>query len=315
LLIPSAGVDRLCSISVDLDRTELYRAIHGLPERWLEPEPVLGVAIDRLLDWATSLGIPLTWFVVGRDLERQGVADSLLGLFRRGHELANHSLDHYYDLTRRGREVMREQVLGGSERLSRLTGKPQHGFRAPGYTMTDELCGILGEVGVAYDSSVFPCPAYYGAKAVALFGQRLFGRQSRAILDAPLVLSAPSRPYRVGTNYHRPGHGVLELPIQVTRRLRLPYLGTTLTMLGPIGAKLLTLGTIGEPMVNLELHGIDAIDQDDGLSDLARVQPDLRIPWRQKLETLRGVAASLKHAGYRFVTLEQAAQAIARVSG
>ncbi len=304
-------MNRLVAVSVDLDAIRFYRAIHGLGAQESnassEQDPVLGVAVRRLADWAAELDIPLTWFVVGRDLDDERYKDTLDGLCRRGHELGNHSLDHFYDLTRRGRGVIREQVLLATERLSRITGRSQHGFRAPGYTMTDELHSVLRELGVAYDSSVFPCPAYFCAKAVALFGQRLFGRESHAILDEPRVLSAPMRPYRMGENYLRSGEGILELPIQVTPRLRLPYLGTSLTALGPSGAKLLTRGVIGESLINLELHGIDALDAGDGLADLALVQPDLRIGWQRKLETLGGVVRQLKDAAYRCSRLDEVA--------
>jgi peptidoglycan-N-acetylglucosamine deacetylase len=307
-------VKRLCAVSVDLDACRYYRAIHGLAQEKTASDPVLDVAVERLATWATSLGIPLTWFVVGRDLERGDLADALVGLFRRGHELANHSLDHLYDLTRRDSATMREQVAGGSASLSRLTGKTQHGFRAPGYTMTDELHGVLADLSVPYDSSVFPCPIYYAAKAMALAGQRLFGRESRAILDSKQVLLAPVHPYRMGSPYHRPGDGMLELPIQVTRGLRLPFIGTTLTMLGTLAASLLANTVIGEPLVNLELHGIDALDDRDGLAELGRVQPDLRLAWRRKLDTLSVVIGRLRREGYAFVTLEQAATAAGAVA-
>ena len=38
-----------------------------------------------------------------------------------------------------------------------------------------------------YDSSVFPCPAYYTAKAAAISLLRMRGRQSRSIIDDPRV--------------------------------------------------------------------------------------------------------------------------------
>lgn len=304
------AVTRVAAISVDLDALRYYRSIHGLDSaetKGAAPDPVLDLAIRRLSDWATELEIPLTWFVVGSDLCNEQYCDSLLGLCRRGHELGNHSFDHYYDLTRRSRSVMREQISLCAEQLSRITGKAKHGFRAPGYTMTDELASLLTELGVVYDSSVFPCPAYYAAKAAALFGQRLIGRSSHSILDAPRVLTAPTRPYRMGERYERPGQGILELPIQVTPRLRLPYIGTSLTLVGPIGARVLTAQLVGEPFVNLELHGIDALDAGDGVADLARVQPDLRIGWQLKLKRLAAVVHQLKAADFRFVMLQDAA--------
>jgi peptidoglycan-N-acetylglucosamine deacetylase len=306
-------VSRLCAISVDLDAIRYYRAIHGLPSR-LEAagsDPVLHVAVPRLATWALEQGIPLTWFVVGSDLNDPAFADLLLGLCHRGHELANHSLDHHYDLTRRGYDEIRAQVLEVAERLSRLTGEPRHGFRAPGYTMSDELHLVLRELDVLYDSSVFPCPSYYAAKAIAMRAQRIFGRASHAILDEPRVLTAPTRPYRMGASYLQPGNGVLELPIQVTPGLRLPYIGTTLTLLGGLGARLLTRQLLDEPFINLELHGIDVLDVSDGLAELGLVQRDLRIAWQSKLQVFTTVMRQLKEAGFRFVTLRRAALGIA----
>jgi len=303
-------VNRLCSVSVDLDAIRHYRAIHGLEERAGGADPVLTLGVARLAEWAKALSIPLTWFVVGRDLDDQAFAERLVELVGRRHELANHSLDHFYDLTCRGAAVMRAQVLAASERLSKLTGNAMHGFRAPGYTMTDELRDVLGELSVPYDSSVFPCPLYHGAKAFALSGQKLFGRKSRAILDSPRVLEAPLRPYRMGPSYSQKGNGLLEFPIQVTPRLRIPFIGTALTLLGATGACMLAQRVTGEPLVNLELHGIDALDRSDNLDELARVQYDLRIPWQRKLRSLAAVVQVLRTAGYEFVTLEAAARAL-----
>ncbi len=50
------------------------------------------------------------------------------------------------------------------------TGIRPVGFRAPGYTSTRTVFDALELESVAYDSSVFPCPAYYGAKAAAIGG-------------------------------------------------------------------------------------------------------------------------------------------------
>ena len=103
--------------------------------------------------------------------------------------------------------------------------------------------------------------------------------------------------------------GSLELPIQVTRGARLPYIGTSLTLAGPFRAGLLTRMCIGEPLVNLELHGIDVLDAEDGLEALRPHQPDVRVSRARKLETLQVVVEVLRNAGYSFVTLREAAEA------
>src|SRR5690606_30365678 len=145
---------------------------------------------------------------------------------RRGHEIASHSHGHLYDLTRRPRGRLEEEVDRATELLGEATGAAPVGFRSPGYTTSEELLEILSSRGYLYDSSVFPCPAYYAAKAAAMLAIRLRGRTSRSVLDHPRVLLAPADPYRVGARYHRRGEGLLELPVAVTRRLRLPFIGT-----------------------------------------------------------------------------------------
>ena len=141
---------------------------------------------------------------------------------------------------------------------------------------------------------------------------RLLGRTSRSILDVPSVLLAPTRPYRVGRPYWKDGMGVLELPIQVTRGPRLPFIGTTLTLAGPAKARWLTRLVVGEPLVNLELHGIDVLDANDGLEALRGHQPDVIVPHQRKLETLAAVVEVLRDNGYAFVRLKEAAQAFTR---
>jgi hypothetical protein len=102
----------------------------------------------------------------------------------------------------------------------------------------------------------------------------------------------------------------LELPIQVTRGPRLPFIGTSVTMGGPLVAEQLARAVIGEPLVNLELHGIDVLDQSDGLIDLAKHQRDLRIGWSKKLDAIDAAVALLRNKGYATVRLDElAAQA------
>jgi hypothetical protein len=81
-------------------------------------------------------------------------------------------------------------------------------------------------------------------------------------------------------------------------------------MAGPRGARQLARTVIGEPLVNLELHGIDALDTEDGLADLSKHQPDLKIPRARKLDALKAALETLRGAGYRFVTLTQAVETL-----
>ncbi len=301
---------RLCSVSVDLDEIACYAAIHGL-KFGSECHAVYDLAVARSCDFAANLALPLTFFVVARDLERPQNVATLNGALARGHEIGNHSLDHLYDLTRRTGAEQARQVLEANRRIETLLGVTPRGFRAPGYTVTDELLCVLRDAGLHYDSSVFPCPAYYAAKAATMLGMALRGRKSRSILDSPLVLRAPTTPYRAGTPYWQPGSGIFELPIQVAGPLRLPFIGTSLALLGPRGARLLARNLIGLPFINLELHGIDFLEARDVPDSLLALQPDLRVPLARKLETFQAVLEALRLRGYASLRLDHAAQILA----
>jgi hypothetical protein len=296
----------LLAISVDLDETHLYRGIHGL-DRGPGGSEVYARAVPRLSDWARQRGFPLTWFVVGRDLDGSANAEAVARLAAGGDELACHSFSHHYDLTRRPAAEMRREIEQGVAAIQRAAGVQVVGFRAPGYAVTDTLLRLVEECGLSYDSSVFPCPSYYALKAAKLAALQARGRPSQAILDAPDMLRAPAAPYRVGQPYWYRGSGILELPVQVTRGARLPFIGTALSLAGPLGARLLARSLLGEPLVNLELHGIDALDRKDGLEDLAAHQRDLRVPWQRKLEAFDAAVSVFTRHGYRCVRHDELA--------
>ncbi len=299
---------RLCAVSVDLDEVHHYADLHGVTH--VAPKhAVYDVALARMRELAAEVSLPLTLFVVAADVAREENAAGLREMLAGGHEIANHSLDHRYDLTRRSPAEQQQQVAGASTRLRDVLGVQPVGFRAPGYTVTDALLAVVRDCGFHYDSSVFPCPPYYAAKASALGLMKLRGKSSRSVLDTPQVLRAPTSPYRIGRPYWTRGTGLLELPIQVAGPLRLPFIGTSLTVLGARGARWLTRAVLGQPLVNLELHGLDFLDSSDVPGALARVQADLRRPWPRKREALLAVLELLRKHRYAFVSLAEAARA------
>jgi peptidoglycan/xylan/chitin deacetylase (PgdA/CDA1 family) len=304
---------KLTSVSVDIDEVHHYFAIHGLPEpSSASLHAAYDVALGRMADFAASRSIPLTLFVVGADLARAESSAALATFARRGHAIENHSLSHRYDLTRLDRATIAREVEEGARAIERVTGRRPEGFRAPGYTVSDALFDALDELGVAFDSSVFPCPPYYLAKAAAMAGMRVRGRVSRSILDTPRVLAAPRRPYRPGARWFQRGaRRFVELPVQVTPHLGLPFIGTAIALGGPTIAAYLASRCAGEPLVNLELHAMDFLDAGDGLDALVGHQPELSVPLARRIDALSAALDALAARGHAFVTLAEAARAFA----
>lgn len=283
----------LGSVSVDLDPLRCYYQIHGLgaaPDQLAEV--VLQRALPRFLDVFARFGLRATLFVVGSDALDGSVGRPLLRQAAQlGHELGNHSFGHPYELSRLSESAIVDELRACEQVLDELRGQPGKvcGFRAPGYELSPALLRALSQLGFRYDSSVFPCPPYYLAKLLVLAKLRLSGRQSASIIGSPWQQLAPMQPYRPAIdNPNRTGSApLIELPVAVTKYLRLPAIGTSLLLSAPLRHVLLA-AMLRQPFFNLELHGIDLIDaQLDGIpSELVARQPDLQVPLWQKQKAL-----------------------------
>lgn len=317
-----------CAVSIDLDAIGCYYRIHGLGD----PPPGLDhLILERALPRAANLfarrGLHVTWFVVGRDADadaalpdraaRAANAERLAVLAKHGDELANHSYSHSYELARLEDRVIDAEIAGCDRVLRAITGVAPRGFRAPGYDVSPAMLDTLARRGYRYDSSIFPAPGYYAAKAIVMAALAALGRPSGAVLTNPRALGAPAEPYRPAMTapWRRGQAPLVELPIAVTPWLRLPAIGTSLIIApAPIRARLVA-AMRGRAFFNFELHGIDFADAElDGIpGELVRRQPDLRVPIAEKLARLEAVLDEIGRT-WSFATLAEVAQEAQRVA-
>src|SRR5438552_3133040 len=97
------------------------------------------------------------------------------------------------------------------------------------------------------------------------------GASSRRCRERARGSGAPRGPHRLA--------GLRELPLSTLPLLRAPVIGTLLLASPERLAELLLRGCAAGGHVNLELHGIDALDATDGApAELAALQPGLRAP-------------------------------------
>jgi hypothetical protein len=316
-----------CAISIDLDGIACYYRIHGLGPPPAELEHViLERALPRAAHLFAARGVHVTWFVVGRDADgdlaatdraaRVANASRLRALADGGDELGNHSYSHPYELARLApADVARE--LDGCDRVLRaITGRPPRGFRAPGYDLSPAMLDHLARLGYRYDSSLFPAPGYYAAKAVVMAALAVAGRPSGAVMTNPRALTAPPAPYRPAMTapWRRGQAPLVELPVAVTPWLRLPAIGTSLLVAPAAIRRRIVAAMARRPFWNFELHGIDFADAEkDGIpGELVARQPDLRVPIADKLARLEELLDQLA-ARWQLVTLAEAAAEVQRV--
>ncbi|HET9752228.1 MAG TPA: polysaccharide deacetylase family protein [Myxococcales bacterium] len=281
----------LFSVSVDLDGLGCYAAIHGLSapldDRALRAVPE--TALQRFCELFAALRMPATFFVIGR--EAHIAPQALRGAAAEGHEIGSHSFAHDYGLSRLPRAAISGDLFAAERAIEEATGRKPRGFRAPGYTLSPALLEVVRERGYAYDSSLLPSPPYYLAKAAALGLYALRRRKSESILGGVGQLFARRAAHRRA--------GLRELPVATLPLLRAPVIGTSVLLL----PWLARAGSAGGHL-NLELHGIDALDASDVPEAIARAQPGVRTRAAQKLRRLRALLESLPGEA---CTLEQAA--------
>jgi len=309
-----------CAVSIDLDGIGCYYRIHALGK---PPGELEHVILERALPRAAALfaqrGLHVTWFVIGRDADgdaavadrgaRAANAERLRTLAARGDELGNHSYTHPYDLARLSPTTI-DTEIASCDRVLRALGSHVRGFRAPGYDVSPAMLDTLARLGYRYDSSVFPAPGYYAAKAAVMTALAAIGRPSGAVLTNPRALAAPARPYRPSMTapWRRGQAPLVELPVAVTPWTRVPAIGTTL-LVAPawVRAKLIDW-MARRAFFNLELHGIDFADAEkDGIpGELVDRQPDLRIPIEDKLARFDAILDEVKRR-WTFATLAEVA--------
>ncbi len=302
---------RLAAVSVDLDTLPHYFRIHGLDESLIGDAAralVSKRAIDRLLELFD--GRPATFFAIGEDLADPQMARAVKAAHQARVEIASHSFSHDYALSRLPRAQIAGDLKAAHQAIASAVGVAPVGFRAPGYTLSPDLLQAIAAQGYSYDSSTFPAVPYYSAKALVMGALKLVGRPSRAVLDTPRVLFAPRIPYRPDllAPYSRGQAPLLELPMSVGVRTRLPFIGTFITRLPWPLVKATYQSLKHDRLLNLELHAIDVLDESDGVPQvLARQQADLKVPVREKLKRLKEVFGWLWSDGEP-VTLAEASK-------
>ena len=295
------------NISVDIDALPLYYQIHGIPWSGAEAvDPLWKIGIPRALELFAEFDLKATFFVVGQDLGIQAHRDVAQAMFAAGHELANHTFSHPYDLRRRSPMIIAEELRRCDQAIQDLTGASPVGFRAPGYNLSTELLKTSRALGHRYDASIFPAAGYWLAKSAVMAYRHL--RRTPSGSDRTLIktLLAPSAPYYCDpATFWRPSCAVddyIELPIAAAASV-FPLIGTSLHLLDLPGWRRIwpLLHRRFPRYFNLEFHAIDFVDAQD-LTNLHSIddsnllvarQPDLRIPWPTKAKRYRRVLDSL----------------------
>jgi peptidoglycan-N-acetylglucosamine deacetylase len=228
----------LASVSLDVDNLWSYQKTHGDPG-WEGRPSYYDVFFPTALAALDSLGLRITFFVVGCDAAMPAHHDMLRAVVAAGHELGNHSYEHEPWFHRYTPERVVEEIARTEAAIESATGRRPIGFRGPGYSWSPTLFEVLVDRGYLFDASTLPtylgplARAYYFATARLTPGQR---EERRALFGGVRDGLRSVRPYQ----WVLPsGRTLLEIPVTTTPGIKTPFHLSYLLYLSRISERLM----------------------------------------------------------------------------
>lgn len=187
------------SISLDLDNKWAYLRAAGHDD-WESKPSYLPLVIDRIVQCLQQFNLPLSVFIVGRDLVDSEDCNAIRSFSRLSRwEPANHSLNHLPWLHLMQPSEIADEIETTHQRIVEVTGRTPVGFRGPGFSCPDEVLKVLCHNGYQYDASVFPTSVAPLARAVFLLKSNLKGAQrerAKKLYGGFSSFFQPNRPFK-----------------------------------------------------------------------------------------------------------------------
>ena len=196
---------RQCIFSVDVEDWFHLLDVPAVPHisTWATLPSRVEANFERLLDLFSEQGSQVTCFLLG------WIAERFPRLVReaaaRGHEIASHGYAHQlaYTMTPHSfrADVTRARLL-----LEDISGNAVLGYRAPGFSSTDQIPWFFSEVaasGYLYDSSVFPAQRGHGGNPSSDLGPHMLEDEMLIEIPASVAEVGPARMCFFGGGYLR----------------------------------------------------------------------------------------------------------------
>lgn len=186
--------------------------------------------LPRFLDICDQYNIKATFFIVGKHALNKKNKAMLKKLVEKGHEIANHSMNHFKQLALLSRKEIEAEIVMADDILSDIIGKPIVGFRAPGYVVNKKIISILIDKGYHYDSSLLPSTIYNATKLL----YKLFSIKKDLNIQDLRSCFAPITPFHPNSKkiYKKTAHNsFIEIPVNVIPFIRFPFVSTAFSII------------------------------------------------------------------------------------
>jgi hypothetical protein len=304
----------LAAISSDIDTLESIYKGKGCRRLGGYTYAELRIGLENFSRFLEMYRCKATLFMVGNDFKHQVNHDAIRTVASQGHEIANHTMTHAQGFRLLSVAEKEAEIAGMEDICEKVTGRRPRGFRSPGWNVGDDALPILKRRGYLYDSSVHPTSLMPLLKFLHWRSMSSRSPQERTTMGHLRYMLAPTQPY-VTSEYSLGGKGkdgIVEFPVTVTPRLRLPFFATFLLATGIdlFSRSLRSLHALGYS-IQFMFHLSDFVDYT--IPDLADQVPArdglyvpqaLTTPLQQKLDIF-SEAMDLIAENYTFITLAE----------
>lgn len=300
----------LASLSLDLDNKWAYLRTHG-NKSWTTYPSYLPLVVPRILDTLATHRLTITAFVVGQDAARAENREAIESVIAAGHEIGNHTQNHYPWLHTLPKERIEREIIEAEETLEQITGDPPRGFRGPGFSWSPRTLEFLARRGYLYDASTFPTFLGPAARLYCVLKSTLSKRereQRKELFGGLRDGLRPLKPYLLQT----PAGPLVEIPVTTMPLLRAPFHMTYLLYLRQFSTALcktylhtaLALCKLRGVAPSMLLHPLDFLGREE-VPELAFF-PGMSLSRGQKDEVMQMTLDALCRA-YRVVPLVEQA--------
>ena len=123
------------------------------PTVWADCESRVENNTKKILTLLDKYNIKSTFFILGWIAER--FPDLVREISSKGHEIASHGYGHIINYQLSNDKIL-EDIKKSKKILEDITGLKVKGYRAPNFSITDNIMTTLQELGFQYDSSYHP---------------------------------------------------------------------------------------------------------------------------------------------------------------
>lgn len=303
---------KIACINVDVDPLICYYAIHGIGTSGISDDPIYLNGIRRFIELFDKNSIKGTFFITSYGFSEKN-SEILREIVHSGHEIADHSFSHNYQLTRLPKDEIFQEIKKNKDFLEDMSGIVCKGFRSPGYNSSADLISVLKSVGYTYDSSLFPSISYYLAKWFLIHLKKLSGHESKSIISSFADAFGRYTPEFIDKTVRdtKKDGTFVELPMTTLFPLaNIPLIGTSIIAFPAFLLEWMLKISKSRTFINIEAHGIDlcGAEESQHFDPLKGKQPDLAFSLERKMKRFQHVIDFYKNNGFTFKTLCEVAE-------